>query len=117
LDTFLKIFPVYAALVGAWEIGNGILHDVFVVAQHKGEYDRDLLRLLMDGHILITCGIMHVIAWYLIQNSNKAGVWLCMAACVSMLVYLGMIWPFLKSLITIFLNASLLLLSLVCILQ
>ena len=47
-----------AALVASiWAIGNGVLHDAFVLARHEGPYTRELLRLLMDGHILITCGV------------------------------------------------------------
>src|SRR5436190_12471275 len=101
METLLKSLPVFSAVVGGWALVNGILHDIFVIKQHKGPYDRDLLRLLMDGHILIACGIMQIISWQLLKDGNQLGLWLCAAACVSLLSYVGLIWPFLKSMVTL----------------
>ncbi len=39
----------WALIASLWYFGNGILHDAFVLAKHKGIYNRELLRLLMDG--------------------------------------------------------------------
>ena len=108
-----KSFPVFSAVVGTWAVVNGILHDIFVVKQHEGPYNRDLLRLLMDGHILITCGIMQLISWQLLKDGNVFGYWLCGAACLSLISYVGLIWPFLKSMVTLILNLGLLLLTLI----
>jgi len=42
-------------------IANGLLQDSFVFAQHRGAFDRDLLRLLMDGYVLVACGVVYTI--------------------------------------------------------
>lgn len=46
----------WALIASLWYFGNGMLHDVFVLIKHKGKYDRELLRLLMDGHVLMLSG-------------------------------------------------------------
>jgi len=101
-------------LVGAWAIVNDILHDIFVLRSEYGKvYDRNLLRLLMDGHILITCGAVQMLTYSGIeQHANWA---YCMAgiASISLLIYCAMIWPFLKSLATITINTVLLVLLVV----
>ncbi len=94
-----------AALVASiWAIGNGVLHDAFVLARHEGPYTRELLRLLMDGHILITCGVVYVVAYFLIKQGNALGPWLCCIAAASLIVYCAMIFPFLKSFGTVVIN-------------
>jgi len=88
---------------------NGILHDIFVLlSEHGKKYDRDLLRLLMDGHILITCGVMQMIAYPGLRNHETWAYYVSGVACISLLGYCSMIFPFLKSLLTILLNAVLL---------
>lgn len=88
---------------------NGLLHDIFILAsEHGKKYDRDLLRLLMDGHVLITCGVMQMLAYKGLQGTEHWGYYIAGAACISLLIYCGMIFPFLKSFGTMFLNASLL---------
>ena len=87
---------------------NGILHDIFVLIRHKTGYDRELLRLLMDGHVLITCGIIQMIAYKGLGTNQEWAYWVAGVATISLLVYCGMIFPFLKSMVTILLNTSLL---------
>jgi hypothetical protein len=99
-----------------WAITAGVLHDIFVVREHKGAYDRELLRLLMDGHVLITCGGMYLIAFILIRQSNIAGVCLSLLAGVSLLVYCSMIFPFLKSIVTMAMNFATVILALLLLL-
>src|SRR6188768_2700930 len=93
---------------GIWAVGNGILHDAFVLAKHKSGYDRELLRLLMDGHVLITCGVLYLLAQARLGESRSFALWLCVITSASMLVYCAMIFPFLKSVVTSLLNAVLL---------
>jgi uncharacterized membrane protein (DUF2068 family) len=100
LTTYL---PVITAVVGAWALINGILHDIFVIIPAK-KYDRDLLRLLMDGHILITCGIIQLISYKGLQANEAWAYYVAGVATISLLVYCGMIFPFLKSIVTIALN-------------
>jgi uncharacterized membrane protein HdeD (DUF308 family) len=90
---------------------NGILHDVFVLkSEHGKKYDRDLLRLLMDGHILITCGVMQMIAFIGLRSNEPWAYYVSGTACISLLIYCVMIFPFLKSFGTIIMNAVLLVL-------
>lgn len=108
MERIITFLPWISLGVGGWAVLNGVLHDVFVLAQGR-KYDRDLLRLLMDGHILITCGIMQAIAWKGLQVNAGWAYYVSGIAAISLLVYCAMIFPFLKSIGTIFLNASLLL--------
>ena len=51
------IFSIHWALIASvWYFGSGILHDTFVLIKHKGKYDRELLRLLMDERVLMLSG-------------------------------------------------------------
>ena len=90
---------------------NGVLHDIFVLrSEHGKQYDRTLLRLLMDGHILITCGTIQVIAGFGLQNNEHWAYYIAGVASVSLLIYCAMIFPFLKSVVTILLNVIILVL-------
>ena len=101
--------PLVSLLVGGWAVVSGILHDIFVLlSEHGKKYDRDLLRLLMDGHILITCGVIQMIAYPGLRNHENWAFYVSGVACISLLVYCAMIFPFLKSLFTILLNTVLL---------
>lgn len=105
----LDYLPVASLLVGGWAVVSGILHDVFVLLSEQGKkYDRNLLRLLMDGHILITCGVMQMIAYAGLRSNENWAYYVSGFACISLLIYCVMIFPFLKSIVTIFLNATLL---------
>ncbi len=96
--------------VGGWNLLNGILHDLFVLISDKGkQYDRELLRLLLDGHILMTCGGIQIIGAMLLKNGGSWALLLEGTASVSMLVYCALIFPFLKSFGTVVFNAFLLL--------
>jgi hypothetical protein len=58
----LENLPAFALCIGGWMVLNGLLHEVFVLrSEHGKKYDRELLRLLMDGHILITCGAIQTL--------------------------------------------------------
>jgi len=101
-------------LVGAWAVINGLLHDIFVLRSEHGKvYDRNLLRLLMDGHILITCGVFQMLTY---RGINTHALWAyCVAgiASISLIIYCAMIWPFLKSVVTTVINIVLVVLVLV----
>jgi len=107
------VFAYFILALSAFTIVNAILHDVFVLRQHKGPYDRNLLRLLMDGHILFTAGVVYVVAYFLVKQNITAGLYLCVVASVSLIVYCLMIFPFLRSFTTLLLNVAMLLISLI----
>ncbi len=103
--------------VGCWVTVNGILHTVAVMNQHKGTYDRDYLRLLLDGLILITCGVVQILSWKLIEEGNLFGYYIAGTASLSLLVYCMLIFPFLKSIFTIVITAGLVILLVIAFLQ
>ena len=105
----MSFLGIAVLAVGAWCVINGILHDIFVLrSEHGKQYNRDLLRLLMDGHILITCGAVLMVSYLGIQNNEHWAFYMAGISSISLLVYCGMIWPFLKSILTIVLNVVLL---------
>lgn len=106
--------PLISLCIGGWMVLSGILHDIFVLrSAHGNKYDRDLLRLLMDGHILITCGILQIISYHGLKVEERLAYYVVGMSCISLLIYCWMIFPFLKSLFTIFLNAVLLILLII----
>jgi hypothetical protein len=108
----LEYFPIVSLCVGGWGVLNGILHDVFVLrSEHGRTYDRNLLRLLMDGHILITCGAIQMIAFKGLQANEQWALLASGVASLSLLAYCAMIYPFLKSIVTMALNSLMLLMA------
>ena len=101
--------PIITIGVGGWMTVNGVLHDIAVLrSEHGKQYDRNLLRLLMDGHILITCGVMQMISFSGLQSKEHWAFYVAGTASISLLVYCAMIYPFLKSFGTMALNLILL---------
>jgi len=106
------IFSKYWFLIAAiWYAVNGVLHDFFVIKNHKGGYDRDLLRLLMDGHILIFSGLLMGAGYMMVKNNVQYGALTGLITAVSMLVYCFMIFPFLKSIGTMAVTGIVLIVS------
>jgi hypothetical protein len=112
MERILNTLPFIALAVGAWAILGGVLHDIFVLKEGK-PYDRDLLRLMMDGHILITCGAIQMLTYSKLKAGDEWGFYIAIAATVSLIVYCFLIFPFLKSFATIFMNAGFLILLII----
>lgn len=106
-------FQYFILGLSVYTLMNGLLHDIFVLKKHKGEYDRNLLRLLMDGHILLTGGMIYLAAYFLTRQNNNSGLYLCLIASISLIIYCIMIFPFLKSIGTLSLNIAMLLATLI----
>ncbi len=110
----VSYIPVLSLCIGGWMVLNGILHDIFILlSDHGKKYDRDLLRLLMDGHILITCGVIQMVAYTGLKTGQPWAYYITGVACMSLLIYCGMIFLFLKSFFTAFLNLALLILLII----
>jgi hypothetical protein len=106
------LFSVHWVLVSAvWYFGNGILHDIFVLINHKGKYDRDLLRLLMDGHVLMLSGAVVFVCYLMMLNKIQCGGVISIIIAVGMLLYCAMIFPFLKSFGTMTISVILIIVS------
>jgi len=104
-------------ILSIYAIVNGVLHDLFVLRKYRSDYNRDLLRLLMDGHILMTCGAVYLAGWFLSSGSMNTAAVLGLIASTSLLIYCALIFPFLKSYGTIILNSLLFILALLQLLR
>jgi hypothetical protein len=107
MNTLLSIH--WALIASIWYFGNGVLHDIFVIANHKGKYDRELLRLLMDGHVLMLSGAILFVCYLMMLSKIQCGGLIGIIIGAGMLVYCAMIFPFLKSFVTIGISAILIL--------
>jgi len=106
------LLSIHWALIAAvWYFGNGVLHDIFVLLNHKGKYDRELLRLLMDGHVLIISGAVVFVCYLMMLSKIQCGGLIGIIMGVGMLVYCAMIFPFLKSFGTIIISILLIIVS------
>ena len=106
MEKLLNYTPNILFGIGIWYLVNGVLHDIFVLlGEHGKQYDRNLLRLLFDGHILIVGGVVTLLCFTGLKLNYAFAYYICLAICISMLVYCGMIWPFLKSMVTILLSS------------
>jgi glucose-6-phosphate-specific signal transduction histidine kinase len=65
-----------------------------------------LLRLLMDGHVLMLSGILCVIAWWMHPVAILYGNVLALVTGLFMLGYCLMIWPFLRSVMTLLITLA-----------
>jgi len=91
-------------VAAAWMFVTGVLHDIAVLMRHKGPYSRDLLRLLMDGHVLMLSGVVLAVCYFMIQQRISYGAIISIITAIFMLVYCAMIFPFLKSFATPFIS-------------
>ena len=106
------LFSIHWLLISAiWYFGNGFLHDIFVVIRHKGGYDRELLRLLMDGHVLMLSGAVVFVCWLMVLSKIQCGGLIAIIVAAFMIIYCAMIFPFLKSFGTIFISTMLIIVS------
>jgi len=106
MENIFKYVSSAVFIAGAWNLLNGILHDVFVLrSEHGKQYDRNLLRLLMDGHILITSGIILMIVTKGIRLQQQFAYYTAGAALLGIVIYCLMIFPFLKSFVTLVINS------------
>lgn len=107
MELLLNNMRLVAMISGIWYVVNGVLHDIFVIKNHKGGYDRELLRLLMDGHVLILSGGVLLLLLPLLTQGNIWGMRITLLVSGAMLVYCFMIFPFLKSIGTILISSIL----------
>jgi hypothetical protein len=93
----------FIALAGVWALGNGILHDVFILLQRR-PFDKDLIRLMIDGHILIFSGILYLLCYNGIREQQTLAYLVTLAAAVFLLGYCALIFKILPSILTIVIN-------------
>ena len=93
----------FIAFAGIWALGNGELHDVFILLQRK-PFDRELIRLMIDGHILIFSGILYLLCYSGIREQQALAYVVTLAVAVFLLGYCGLIFKILPSILTIVIN-------------
>jgi hypothetical protein len=101
----------FLLVVAVWYGINGILHDIFVLRNHKESYNRTLLRLLMDGHVLMLSSALIFAEWWIIKSGDMNALVIGIIVSFGMIIYCLMIFPFLKSIITFFVSIVLLITS------
>lgn len=93
----------FIMLAGIWSLGNGLLHDIFVLLERK-PFDKELIRLLIDGHILIFSGIVYLLCYTGIKDQQLLAYYVSIAMAVFLLGYCGLIFKMLPSFVTIGIN-------------
>jgi hypothetical protein len=86
----------YIAFAGIWAIGNGLLHDIFILIERR-PFEKELIRLLIDGHILIFAGIFYLLCFKGIQNNEAWAYYISIAVSVFLLGYCALIFKMLPS--------------------
>jgi hypothetical protein len=94
----MERFPLHYLIgfAGIWSLGNGILHDIFVLLQRK-PFDRELIRLMMDGHILIFAGIFYLLCYNGILSHQTLALYISLATSVFLIGYCLLIFSMLPS--------------------
>lgn len=95
MNTLLSVH--WTLVTAIFYFGNGLLHDIFVLKDHPGGYNRELLRLLMDGHVLMLSGAVMFVCYLMMLSKIQCGATIAIIVAVFMLLYVAMIFPFLKS--------------------
>jgi len=111
MEWLLQNMHWFVAFAGVWTLGNGVLHDVFVLAERR-PFDRDLIRLLIDGHVLIFGGIVYLICFNSLNAFNPSAWWVCVANALFLIGYCLLIFKLLPAVGMLLLNALVLLLLL-----
>src|SRR5688572_5416702 len=107
-----KLLSLHWVLIAAgWYFLNGLLHDFFVWKAHKTGYDRDLLRLLMDGHVLLLSGAVLFVCYRMLLQGVTGAAMISLVIAAFMIIYCAMIFPFLKSFATLMISAILVFVS------
>ena len=82
----------FIVLAGVWALGNGILHDVFILLQRK-PFDRELIRLLIDGLILIFSGIFYILCYQGVKEHQFLAFLICiLTAIFRAIIYSALIY-------------------------
>ena len=96
------LLSVYWVLIASiWYFVNGILHDIFVLIKHKWIYNRELMNLMVNGHLLILSGVILFVCYLMLLNKIQCGALIAIIVAAGMLIFCLLVFPFLKSFGTI----------------
>ncbi len=93
----------YILFAGIWCLANGILHDVFILKERR-PFDKELIRLMIEGHILIFAGIFFILSFRGIERGEQWAFYISIATAIFILGYCALIFKILPSVITIALH-------------
>lgn len=102
MNSFIKLH-YFIAFAGIWTLGNGILHDLFVLREGR-PFEKELIRLLIDGHILIFSGILYLLCYNGIKERQSLAFLVSIVIAVFLLGYCGLIFKMLPAVGMILLN-------------
>ncbi len=98
MEKVLQYLPHFIVGLGIWTALNGVLHEIFVLlSDHAKQYDRNLLRLLVDGLILMFAGTIMIFLFAGLKSGETIFFIIALICSISILIYCGLIWPFLKT--------------------
>lgn len=93
----------YILFCGIWAAGNGLLHDIAVLNQ-KRKWDRELIRLMMDGHMLLFSGVIYLLCFKAVDAGSTLAMWVCVADAIFIVGYCLLIFKILPSYATMVIN-------------
>jgi hypothetical protein len=103
-ENTIKYLPFFIGMAGIWTLANGILHDIFVLLKHR-TFDKELIRLLIDGNILIFSGILLLLCYNGIKLQLPLAYLVSITVCIFVLSYCLLIFKILPSFVTMFIHA------------
>jgi hypothetical protein len=103
LSPVSKPLSWYILFAAIWCIANGALHDFFVLRQRR-PFDKELIRLLLDGHILLFAGIFFLVSFRGVGRGEPWAFYVSITAAVFILGYCALIFKMLPSVMTIFIH-------------
>ena len=92
----IQYLPYYLLFAGGWSVMNGVLHDFFVLKTHR-TFDKELMRLLTDGHILIFGGIFYFLAFYGIKSNQVQSYYMAITTSIFLIGYCLIIFKMLPA--------------------
>jgi hypothetical protein len=98
-----KFLPYYILFTGGWSLINGILHDIAVIRKYP-VFDKQLITLLIDGHILIFSGIFFLFTFSGIETQESWAFYIGIIDAIFMLGYCALILKILPAITTILIN-------------
>jgi uncharacterized membrane protein HdeD (DUF308 family) len=98
MEKVLQYLPHFIVGVGVWTALNGVLHEIFILlSDHAKQYDRNLLRLLVDGLILTFAGTIMMFLFPGLKSGQSIFFVIALICSISMVIYCALIWPFLPA--------------------
>ena len=106
MEKVLQYTPYVIAAIGGWTVLNGVLHEIFVLlSDHAKQYDRNLLRLLVDGLLLMSLGTVLLLLFGGLKNGDTTFAYIAIVCSGSIFIYCLLIFPFLPTVGMLILHA------------